>query len=157
MIPYDEVDTLNNRRYPRFPIPGVGGIVVGPEGVLLVVRDKEPAKGLLSIPGGGVDVGETQEEAIVREVREETGIDCEVIRFLSTADLITTDDEGAIEFHFILNHYLCKALTSTLKAESPEAQPMWIDPLKLREFDIPPRILDLLMENLDDIESLKSD
>ncbi|MHA2004831.1 MAG: NUDIX domain-containing protein, partial [Candidatus Thorarchaeota archaeon] len=65
---------MTSRRYPKYPIPGVGGIVVGPEGILLVVRDKEPAKGRLSFPGGGVDVGETQEQAVVREVREETGI-----------------------------------------------------------------------------------
>ncbi|MFW9888521.1 MAG: NUDIX domain-containing protein, partial [Candidatus Thorarchaeota archaeon] len=67
---------LANRRYPKFPIPGVAAIVAGPEGVLLVVRDREPAKGRLSFPGGGVEIGETQEEAVLREVREETGIDC---------------------------------------------------------------------------------
>jgi mutator protein MutT len=151
LIQTDKVGTLTSRRYPKYPIPGVGGIVVGPEGILLVVRDKEPAKGRLSFPGGGVDVGETQEQAVVREVREETGIDCEVIKFVTTADLIMPDDEGAIEFHFILNHYLCKALSFELRAESPDAQPMWIEPSRLREFDIPPRVLELLMDNLDDI------
>jgi mutator protein MutT len=148
------VGSLSSRRFPKFPIPGVGGIVVGPEGVLLVVRDKEPARGRLSFPGGGVDVGETQEQAIVREVSEETGIECEVIRFVTTSDLIMPDHEGNIEFHFILNHYLCKAITFELRAESPEAQPMWIEPSRLQEFDIPPRILEILMDNLDDIESL---
>ncbi|MFX1271625.1 MAG: NUDIX hydrolase [Promethearchaeota archaeon] len=142
---------LASRRYPKLPIPGVAGIVAGPEGVLLVVRDKEPAKGRLSFPGGGVDVGETQEEAVLREVREETGIDCKVIKFVNTTDLIIPDDEGAIEFHFILNHYLCKALSFELRAESPDAQPMWIEPSKFREFDIPPRVLEILFDNIDDI------
>ena len=145
---------LVSRRYPKFPIPGVAGIVAGPEGILLVVRDKEPAKGRLSFPGGGVDVGETQEEAIVREVREETGIECEVIKFVATADLIIHDDDGAIEFHFILNHYLCRALSFELRAESPDAQPMWIEPSRLREFDIPPRVLELLFDNIDAIASI---
>jgi ADP-ribose pyrophosphatase YjhB (NUDIX family) len=140
LIPTGKVGTLTSRRYPKSPVPGVGGIVVGPDGILLVVRDKEPAKGRLSLPGGGVDVGETQEQAVVREVREETGIDCEVIKFVTTADLIMPDDEGAIEFHYILNHYLCKALSFELRAESPDAQPMWIEPSRLREFDIPPRV-----------------
>jgi len=148
------VSILVSRRYPKFPIPGVAGIVAGPEGILLVVRDKEPAKGRLSFPGGGVDVGETQEEAIVREVREETGIECEVIKFVATADLIIHDDDGAIEFHFILNHYLCRALSFELRAESPDAQPMWIEPSRLREFDIPPRVLELLFDNIDAIASI---
>ena len=152
----NEMSILASRRYPELPIPGVGGIVVGPQGILLVVRDKEPAKGRLSFPGGGVKVGETQEEAIVREVREETGVDCEVIKFVTTADLIIPDAEGAIEFHFILNHYLCKALTYDLRAESPDAQPMWVEPSKLREYDIPPRILELLFENIDDIALIMS-
>ena len=142
---------LTSRQYPRFPIPGVAGIVAGPDGVLLVVRDKEPAKGRLSFPGGGVEVGETQEEAVLREVREETGIDCKVIKFVTTTDLIIPDDKGAIEFHFILNHYLCKALSFELRAESPDAQPMWVEPSKLREFDIPPRVLEILFNSIDDI------
>jgi 8-oxo-dGTP diphosphatase len=145
---------LASRQYPKFPIPGVAGIVAGPEGVLLVVRDKEPAKGRLSFPGGGVEVGETQEEAVLREVREETGIDCKVIKFVTTTDLIIPDDEGAIKFHFILNHYLCKALSFELRAESPDAQPMWIEPSKLREFDIPPRVLKILFDNIGDIASI---
>ena len=62
---------MNERSYPHFPIPGVGAIVVGSKGVLLVRRDKDPGKGFWSIPGGGVEVGETQEESLIREVEEE--------------------------------------------------------------------------------------
>ena len=50
---------MSARRYPAFPIPGVGAVVLGSKGVLLVRRDKDPGKGLWSIPGGGVEVGET--------------------------------------------------------------------------------------------------
>ncbi len=44
---------MSKRRYPCFPIPGVGAIVIGSKGVILVRRDKDPGKGLWSIPGGG--------------------------------------------------------------------------------------------------------
>ena len=145
---------MNDRRYPKLPIPGVGGIVVGPEGVLLIIRDKEPGKGLLTIPGGGVEVGETQEQAIVREVKEETGVDCEVIQFVDSADLIMPDEDGAIEYHFILNHYLCRAISFQLKGESVEVQPRWVRPSELKERDLPPRILELLLSVLDEIEDL---
>ena len=83
---------MDGRRYPQHPIPGVGAIVVSNEGVLLARRDKEPATGLWSIPGGAVEPGETQKESVVREVLEETGIRCEVIKLVNTFDLITLDE-----------------------------------------------------------------
>lgn len=49
---------MNDRAYPKFPIPGVGAVVVGPKGLLLVRRFREPGKGLWSIPGGAIEVGE---------------------------------------------------------------------------------------------------
>jgi ADP-ribose pyrophosphatase YjhB (NUDIX family) len=50
-----------------------GVIVEGPEGILLIERAKEPAKGLLCLPGGFVEPGERAEEAARRECREELG------------------------------------------------------------------------------------
>ncbi len=88
---------MSDRRYPSIPILGVGAIVVGKDGVLLGRRDKDPGKGLLSIPGGAVETGETQEQAVKREVLEETGVECDVLRFVSTADLITLDTNGKVE------------------------------------------------------------
>ena len=82
---------MNDRRYPEHPIPGVGAIVVGPKGVLLATRDKDPGKGLWSLPGGGVELGETQETTVIREVEEETGVQCEIFDFVSTADIVTRD------------------------------------------------------------------
>jgi 8-oxo-dGTP diphosphatase len=52
----------------------VGGVVVGPEGVLLVRMTYGPTEGRFMLPGGIVDPGETLDVAIVREVEEETGI-----------------------------------------------------------------------------------
>ena len=116
------------RRYPVYPIPGVGAVVVGSQGILLARRDKDPGTGLWSIPGGGVELGETQEEAVVREVFEETGIKCKVLDLISTADLITPDNTGKIEFHFILNHYLAQALTESTRPETIDGEVGWFDP-----------------------------
>lgn len=145
---------MNERRYPQFPIPGVGAIVVGAKGVLLVRRDKEPGKGLWSIPGGGVEIGETQEESVLREVEEETGIQCEVLDFVSTVDLITPDESGQIEFHYLLNHYLARALTETTKPETPEAEVGWFHPDDLPKDMANPRITELILSVRDEILSL---
>ncbi len=142
---------MNERKYPSIPIPGVGAIVVGPKGVLLARRDKDPHKGFWSIPGGGVELGETQEASVIREVEEETGVKCEVVEFVSTADLITMDSIGKIEFHFLLNHYLARALTDKTKAETEDGEVGWFHPDNL-PYDIAnQRIVDLILSVRDKI------
>ena len=135
---------MSDRRYPEFPIPGVGVVVFGRKGVLLVRRHKEPGKGLWSVPGGAVEVGESQKDTAVREVLEETGVTCEVIQLLSTADVILPDSENKIEYHFLLNHYLARALTEETHPEVPEAEVKWFDPTDLPEDEIPLEIVDLI-------------
>jgi ADP-ribose pyrophosphatase YjhB (NUDIX family) len=113
---------VDNRRYPSHPIPGVGAIVVGPAGLLLVRRDKEPGKGLWSIPG----------------------VQCVVLELVSTVDLVTLDSEERVEYHYLLNHYLARGLTMETRPETPAAEVTWfpLDSLPLGEMPI--RILDLL-------------
>ena len=136
---------MSDRRYPQFPIPGVGAIVVGPKGVLLARRDKDPAKGLWSFPGGGVEVGETQEDSIIREVEEETGVKCEILDFVSTVDLITRDSSGKIEFHFLLNHFLAKALTEETRPETEDGEVGWFHPDNLPTDMANQQIVDLIL------------
>ena len=145
---------MEGRRYPKFPIPGVGAIVVSGKGILLVRRDKEPGKGLWSIPGGGVEVGETAEEAIIREVKEESGIDIEPIHEIGYADIIMDDAEGNIEFHYILLHFLARALNLDTRQESPEAEVSWFMPDELPSSQIPEPILQLIQKNNIQIISL---
>ena len=134
-----------------YPIPGVGAIVVGRKGILLARRDKPPGKGLWSIPGGAVELGETQKEAVIREVLEETGVQCEVLKLVSTVDLITQDDADAVEFHFLLNHYLARAITGDLKPEFPDGEVEWFHPDELPEDMVSQEIIDLLHSVYDSI------
>jgi ADP-ribose pyrophosphatase YjhB (NUDIX family) len=76
------VDYLNDPSAPRANsiVPAVSAIVTNEAGsILLILRTDN---GYWSIPGGGVEPGETLKEATAREVREETGIDCEVTRLV---------------------------------------------------------------------------
>ena len=146
---------METRTYPTHPIPGVGAIVVGDNGILLVRRDKDPGKGLFAIPGGIIEVGETQEDAIVREVKEETGIAIELIEMVGTYDLITYDSDNKIKFHFVLIHYLARALSTSIRPESPDGEVKWFLFDDLNKEEIHPQIVKLLKDNQDKISIIQ--
>ncbi len=139
---------MRRRRYPRYPLPGVAGIVVGPDGILLVRRDTPPSEGLWSVPGGVIETGETQEVALVREVKEETGISVQVLEAMNTIDLISLDDEGKVEYHFVLSYFLAKAKTRTTRAESRRAEVRWFALDELPEYEMHPRVYDIIQASM---------
>lgn len=113
------------RIYPERPIVGVGAIVLEGDRVLLVKRAHEPLKGEWSLPGGAVDVGETLEEAIRREVREETCLDVEVGPIVDVLDRIRYDPDGRVKFHYVVVDFLCRPLSGTLQCASDAEEAAW--------------------------------
>ena len=97
-----------NRRYPEAPMVGVGAVVLKGDMVLLVRRGKEPAYGEWSLPGGLVELGETLEEALRREILEETGVRIVPVDLVAALDRAVPDREGKIEYHYILLDFLCE-------------------------------------------------
>ena len=83
--------------YGRFTL-GVGGVVVIEEGaerrVLLIQRNQEPNRGGWTIPGGYVERDETAEVAVVREVAEETGLQCELIGMVGFRNRVDPDSNS---------------------------------------------------------------
>lgn len=113
---------VEERSYPDRPWLGVGGIVFQEDRVLLVKRGQEPGLGIWSIPGGGVDLGETVERAVKREVEEETGLEVEVQDLVSVFERILPDPQGKIIYHFVVLDYLCRVRGGSLKAASDAAE-----------------------------------
>lgn len=90
---------------PTHPIVGAGAVVLKGDEVLLIRRGKAPRKGEWSLPGGGVELGETTEDATVREVKEETGLDVELGPLLDVINYIDKS-EGGVRHHYVLVDYL---------------------------------------------------
>src|SRR5712672_893680 len=124
------------RSYPERPIVGVGAIVLDGDRVLLVKRAHEPLKGEWSVPGGAVEVGETLEDAIRREVREETCLDIEVGPIVDVLDRIRHDPEGRVEFHYVLVDFVCTRVGGTLRCGSDADETMWAARAELDQYGV---------------------
>lgn len=104
-----------SREYPRYPLVGVGAIVIKNSEILLIRRGAEPNRGKWSIPGGMVEPGEDPDKAALRELQEETGIIGRVISLFGIYQYIERDKEGRVKYHFLLLDYLIEPLVANLR------------------------------------------
>jgi mutator protein MutT len=125
-----------DRRYPDRPYVGVGAVIVQDGRVLLVKRKYEPLADRWSLPGGAVEVGETLEACLIREMVEETGLEVGVGPVIEVFDRITHDDDGRVVYHFVLVDYLCWPVGGSLRAGSDVGDCMFVHPDDLREYDL---------------------
>jgi 8-oxo-dGTP diphosphatase len=117
---------MNGKR----PEVAVGAVAVTEGRLLVVRRGRGVATGRWSLPGGRVEGGETIAEALVREVREETGLDVRVDGLCGVA-------ERRFDTHaFVILNYWCAVTGGTLSAGDDAAEARWADPAGLRALDL---------------------
>ncbi len=107
------------------PILGVGALIFNRDKILLVERGKEPFKGYWSLPGGVLETGETLEQGIIREVREETGLVVSPMKVLQIFERIIRDTQGAAEYHYVLIDYICRVTGGSLRAADDASRVAW--------------------------------
>lgn len=115
------------REYPDRPIVGAGMLVIEGGKVLLIKRGNEPNKGLWSIPGGMIRLGESPEEAAIRELKEETGFDAIIENLLGVFNVVIRDNYGKIKYHYVVIDYLGKVIGGTLRPGSDVMDAKWFN------------------------------
>jgi ADP-ribose pyrophosphatase YjhB (NUDIX family) len=115
------------------PVLAVSAAVFRGDRVLVAQRARGPGKGLWSLPGGSVEWGESLAEAAAREVREETGVEAEILGLAGQREVRMRGAAGAVEQHYVI---LCFAARWRAGEASPgpeAAQVRWIKPEALAQ------------------------
>ena len=127
-------------------VPCVGAVVTDETGrSLLVRRGREPARGSWSVPGGRVEPGETDAEAVAREVREETGLDVEVLELVGYVERPGPDGST-----YAIHDYRCRLTArsepaAALARDDADAVGWFVEPA-LRELPTSPGLVETLQE-----------
>ncbi len=132
------------RLYPERPMVGVGALIRRRKEYLLIRRASEPDRGLWSIPGGIVELGEAVKAAAVREAEEETGLRVEIIEDLGVVDKIVRDDSGRVIYHFVIIDYLAEPVSGEMHHHDDALDAKWVHPRDFHEYQMSPTLIDLL-------------
>jgi 8-oxo-dGTP diphosphatase len=121
----------DSRSYPTRPYLAVSAAIFRAGRVLIVRRGTPPMQGVYTLPGGGVELGETLEQAVIREVREETGLAIEPISLAGYRQVIARDAEGKIERHFVILPFAARYLAGEISLNAELAEAKWLLPAEL--------------------------
>ncbi|MFZ0602258.1 MAG: NUDIX domain-containing protein [Roseiarcus sp.] len=118
---------MNDRLFPLRPILAVSAAVFRQGRVLIVRRARAPLVGHFSLPGGGVEVGETLAEAVARELMEEVGVKAEIIAFNRHVEAIIPEGER-IRAHFVIASFVARWTSGEPRLSDEVDAVDWIDP-----------------------------
>lgn len=111
----------------RAPTAAVGVVCFRGESVLLIRRGKAPLAGAWSLPGGRIEWGERVREAALRELREETGVEAELVGLIDVVDgLFTGRRSGAVERHYVLVDYAARWISGEPRAGDDAAEAAFV-------------------------------
>jgi mutator protein MutT len=114
----------------------VGAVILRNGRILLEKRKNDPGRGKWSIPGGIAELGETPEQTVIREVREETGLLVDAPELIDVVSPVTLDESGRVKYHFVIVDYVVKLKGGTARAASDAAELEWVLLDKVEQKDL---------------------
>jgi mutator protein MutT len=126
------------RLYPDQPAIGIGIVIVKNQRIVLIKRGNEPAKGKWTIPGGLVELGESNETAVIREAKEETCLDVENPRLIDVVSQVELDAEGKIKYHYVIVDYLVQVSCGNIAAASDAVELRWVALNDVETYELTP-------------------
>jgi 8-oxo-dGTP diphosphatase len=145
-----------SRLYPNGPIVGVGVVIIREGKILLERRKNEPGRGKWSIPGGIVELGESLEQTVIRETREETGLSVSDPEPIDVVNQVTLDENGRTKYHFVIIDYLVKLKGGTPEAASDAAELEWVAFEEVESRDLTKSFRGFFQKNRERLEKMNS-
>ena len=142
-----------SRQYPKRPVVGVGAIILDGDRILLEKRKNSPGKGKWSVPGGLVELGEKVEDAVVREVKEETGLEVYEPRLVDVVNYVSWGEKGAVIYHYIIIDYLVTARGGNPKAASDAEDLKWVPFNEVEEYNLTESFRRFFQQNRQKLEN----
>ncbi len=139
---------MAKREYPDSPQIAVGAIVIKDNKVLLVRRSQPPDEGLWAIPGGRVELGETLQDAVEREIMEETGLIIRARNPIYVFDVINRDAEGNIRFHYVIVDLSADYVSGKPNAGDDVNEARWVSSQELDELPLNRTTLECLKKTI---------
>jgi len=134
------------RAYPSRPFVGVGVVIFKGDKILLAERNRRPNGKMWSIPGGAQELGETAEEAALREIREETDLEINILGLVDVVDVIRRDIEGKVEYHYTLVDFYAEWLSGEAVANDDVSDVKWIRLGKISDEILQPITKSIIMK-----------
>jgi ADP-ribose pyrophosphatase YjhB (NUDIX family) len=131
------------REFPDAPRVGVGAVVLDGDRVLLARRGHAPSLGKWSIPGGLVDLGERIEDALVREIEEESGLHVRLLGLCGVIDRVVREGD-AVRYHYVIIDYVALVVGGLLQAGSDAAEVRWVSVDDLDQYDTTDGLADMV-------------
>jgi ADP-ribose pyrophosphatase YjhB (NUDIX family) len=132
------------RLYPDRPFLAVSAGIVRDGHILLIERRRPPAAGFFTFPGGMVETGETLPEAVIREVREETGYDVEPVGLAGYREAILRDDTGRTARHAVILPFAVRLIGGTFRTNEEIGRTLWTHPEGLGDLPVTEGLADVM-------------
>ena len=129
----------------------MGALIFEGDSILLVERAGEPLKGYWSLPGGLLETGERIEDAVRREVLEETGLQVQPVYRFDIFERIMHDAEGRTEYHYVLIDYVCRVTGGAARAADDASRVAFVPREKLSDYKITAGTLEAVERAYDDV------
>lgn len=144
------------RLYPDQPLVGVGAIIICHGKILLQKRERAPDEGKWSIPGGLVELGENLGRAVIREVKEETGLKVEKPELIDVVENIIPDEKGKIKYHYIIVDFFVELADERFEALEDAGELRWVELDKAEDYDLPEILRRFFRKNMQKLEKRNS-